>query len=129
MFGPYDGLVTGVNAQSFRADGPSGDVIVRAGSIELQQMGFIDSYTEDGAGRAGNVTVVASSIEVRNGSAIQSFALNGSGDSGDVDVTADRLLVFSDDGPGFTQLDTFSFFSSGDAGNLTINASTFTWSR
>jgi filamentous hemagglutinin family protein len=123
VIGELGALPTGISADT-GGDGAGGDVLVRADDVELVEAGFIDAFAFQGStGKGGDVTVVATnSVEIRNGSAIQSAAL-GSGDSGDVEVTAGRILVFSDDGPGFTQLNTFSFFGTGNAGDLTLRAS------
>ena len=67
--------------------------------------------------------VAADSVEIRNGGAITSVTYFGSGDAGDVEVTADRILVFSDAGPGFTSLISITFFGTGDSGDVTLRAS------
>ena len=104
-------------------DGDAGDVSIETGRLSIRNGGVI-STSPLFAGDGGNITVNASeSVEVSGrsdngvvGSAISSIA-TGSGNARDININTRQLIVR--DGAGIT----ISTLSTGNAGNLSIEAS------
>lgn len=121
----------GMRAQANRnSTGAAGDVIVRAGSLVITQLGEISSSTF-GKGDAGNVTVEADSISLQDSSILS--ATDGPGHGGNVVVTASGPISLTNTpgqglGTGIgaqtggTTGGTSNVGDAGDAGDVTVRA-------
>ncbi|NEO37289.1 MAG: filamentous hemagglutinin N-terminal domain-containing protein [Moorea sp. SIOASIH] len=102
--------------------GNGGDISITTGQLILED-GAVVSTDTDGEGDAGNLTVDASSVQLIGNSADGNFASDlfaetvGTGNGGDISITTGELIV--SDG-AFVSTSTFG---EGDAGNLTVDAS------
>ncbi|MCB1875527.1 MAG: S-layer family protein [Chromatiales bacterium] len=97
--------------------GRAGDILIRAGMLEMDG-GVLNTETlVFGVGQAGNLEIIADSVDLRGG-AVVSSATRGLGDGGNTRIETARLVVTGPD----TALQSITIFS-GNAGSIEIRAS------
>lgn len=130
---PFNGtnelFLTGISTSLEQgAVGNGGDINIKAGSLSINDFGFIGNNTS-GQGNAGKVSVrVDDAIALANSSQIRSnVEQGGSGIGGDIDIRARSLTL-----TGGSQIGTALFREGnglsggkGRAGNIEINATDF----
>lgn len=112
---PFTGIRSGVAPES--TGGNSGDIHLKANSIQLIDLVFLDT-TNEGLGNAGNITVEAiQNLDLGN-AAITSGPVFAPGDAGNIILTSTEGNITSN----LSFVTSQTILSPGTAGKITINA-------
>ncbi len=112
-----------INTQSFPGvGGNGGDITINSATVDMDDS-RIDSST-GGSGDAGNITLDVANLEIRRGSDLfaGTWGEGTAGKGGNILINnAEYMLLTGDDQTEDFALISAATFSSGNAGNLTIN--------
>jgi filamentous hemagglutinin family protein len=105
-------------------EGRAGDIMIDAPNIHVTTGGVINTVA-DYVGDAGNIIIQADGIAIDTTESAIRSSTYGSGKAGDISINAENSLSIT--GDFFTRISTDAWaFSSGNAGNITINTPTMT---
>ncbi|HJT21906.1 MAG TPA: filamentous hemagglutinin N-terminal domain-containing protein [Nitrospira sp.] len=117
---PFTGVRSDISPGS--TGGNSGNILLEANTILVQDLGTFTTTVETatgGAGHAGNIVINATGNLVLDGPNVQSMSQSSPGNTGDITITSAQGNI---SGPNVPLIQTVTDSGSGNAGNIIITA-------